>query len=161
VENIYRAIFKTFEKYRLKYLLMGGVALVLYGSPRSTFDIDIIIEKQNQEIEKLLQIIKDLHFMPRQPTLTNIQAFKKLKGAKCITYSSRKGNMQIDIFLKTKKQFDKLYKNKNTITAWNIKINLASLDDIKKMKKKAARDIDKLDIKFINAIKKIAKNRRK
>jgi hypothetical protein len=29
------------------------------------------------------------------------------------------------------------------------------------MKKKAARDIDKLDIKFINAIKKIAKNRRK
>ena len=37
-------VFASFQKHQVKYLVIGGVAAVLYGVPRATFDLDILID---------------------------------------------------------------------------------------------------------------------
>ena len=42
--NRLQEVFASFQKHDVKYVVIGGVAAVLYGVPRATFDLDILIE---------------------------------------------------------------------------------------------------------------------
>ena len=42
--NQLRDVFVSFQKYEVKYVVIGGIAAVLHGVPRATFDLDILIE---------------------------------------------------------------------------------------------------------------------
>ncbi len=47
--NRLRDVFASFQKHKVKYLVIGGVAAVLHGVPRATFDLDILIESIFQD----------------------------------------------------------------------------------------------------------------
>jgi uncharacterized protein (DUF1330 family) len=40
-------VFKSFQKYNVKYLVIGGIAAVLHGVPRATFDLVIVIDLED------------------------------------------------------------------------------------------------------------------
>lgn len=40
--NRLQAVFSSFQKHNVKYVIIGGVAAVLRGVPRATFDLDIL-----------------------------------------------------------------------------------------------------------------------
>ena len=40
--NRLKEIFGSFQNHDVKYLVIGGIAAVLYGVPRATFDLDIL-----------------------------------------------------------------------------------------------------------------------
>ena len=42
-----RDVFASFQKHDVKYMIIGGIAAILYGVPRATFDLDILIEADN------------------------------------------------------------------------------------------------------------------
>ena len=37
-------VFASFQKNEVKYVVIGGIAAILYGVPRAAFDLDILIE---------------------------------------------------------------------------------------------------------------------
>ena len=37
-------VFRCLEENEVKYLVIGGIAAILYGVLRATFDLDILIE---------------------------------------------------------------------------------------------------------------------
>ncbi|MBW1836269.1 MAG: hypothetical protein JRF71_13250 [Deltaproteobacteria bacterium] len=41
--NRLKGVFKSFQQHDLRYVVIGGIAVVLYGVPRATFDLDILI----------------------------------------------------------------------------------------------------------------------
>jgi hypothetical protein len=43
-----RRILETLEGHQLEYVVIGGVAAVIWGSPRNTEDIDILRELQER-----------------------------------------------------------------------------------------------------------------
>jgi len=43
----------------VKYLVIGGIAAVLYGIPRATFDLDITIEASQENARHLLDALLD------------------------------------------------------------------------------------------------------
>ena len=52
--NRLRTVFASFHKHDVKYLVIGGIAAVLYGVPRVTFDLDILIEATAENAQRLL-----------------------------------------------------------------------------------------------------------
>ena len=42
--NRLQAVFESFEAHGVEYVVIGGIAAVLHGVPRATFDLDILIE---------------------------------------------------------------------------------------------------------------------
>ncbi len=59
-------IIKLLNKHRIKYLLIGGFAAVLYGVPRSTFDIDIAISLDSDGISKTTSLLSKLGFVEKE-----------------------------------------------------------------------------------------------
>lgn len=53
-------IAKIFDKLKLPYLVTGGMAVLVWGRPRFTADIDIVVEIKPSDVEGLVQALKDL-----------------------------------------------------------------------------------------------------
>ncbi len=52
-----QSVFASFQRYEVKYLVIGGIAAVLYGVPRATFDLDILIEPNGDNSQRLLDAL--------------------------------------------------------------------------------------------------------
>lgn len=55
--NRLRAVFASFHSHECKYVVIGGIAAVLHGVPRATFDLDILIEASSENARRLLEAL--------------------------------------------------------------------------------------------------------
>lgn len=56
------AVYKSFNSHRVRYVLIGGLASVLYGSPRLTKDVDLFIEPTLDNAIRVLKALDSAHF---------------------------------------------------------------------------------------------------
>lgn len=54
-------VYRSLNSHKVRYLVIGGLAVNLYGLPRSTKDMDIFIEHQIANCKKLLQAFKSIN----------------------------------------------------------------------------------------------------
>ena len=52
--NRLKDVFASFQKHEVRYLTIGGIAAVLYGVPRATFDLDILIDSTPENAQGML-----------------------------------------------------------------------------------------------------------
>ena len=57
--NRLKGVFKSFQQHDVRYVVIGGIAAVLYGVPRATFDLDILIEATPENAQRLLDALID------------------------------------------------------------------------------------------------------
>lgn len=57
--NRLRDVFKSFQQHDVKYVVIGGIASILHGVPRATFDLDILIEATQENTRRLLDALSD------------------------------------------------------------------------------------------------------
>jgi hypothetical protein len=57
--DFYR-ILETLSRHRVDFIVVGGVGAVLQGAPLSTFDLDIVHARSDENIERLLSALADL-----------------------------------------------------------------------------------------------------
>jgi hypothetical protein len=69
--NRLKDVFASFQKHEVKYIVIGGIASVLYGVPRATFDLDILIEATPENTQRLLDALIDAGM--GTASLTNVQ----------------------------------------------------------------------------------------
>lgn len=60
--NLLKGVFASFQKHEVKYLIIGGIAAVLHGVPRATFDLDILIEATKENAQRLLDALMAVNF---------------------------------------------------------------------------------------------------
>ena len=54
-----QSVFASFQRNDVKYLVIGGIAAVLYGVPRATFDPDVFIEPSEENASRLLNAMME------------------------------------------------------------------------------------------------------
>ena len=47
-------VFRSFREREVRYIVIGGIAAVLHGVPRATFDLDILIDPTPDNARRLL-----------------------------------------------------------------------------------------------------------
>ena len=57
--NRLQDVFKSFQRHDLRYVVIGGIASILHGVPRATFDLDILIEATPDNARRLLDALLD------------------------------------------------------------------------------------------------------
>lgn len=55
-------VFASFERRGVNYLVIGGIAAVLHGVPRATFDLDLLIEATPENATCLLSALYEAGF---------------------------------------------------------------------------------------------------
>ena len=146
---------------KIKYLIVGGLAVNLHGVPRVTQDIDIIISMDENNISILLESLKALGYIPRLPVdpkgLLNpfiVRDWIEKRNLKAFTFYNKKDNFkEIDIVLSYPITFDQAYDKKIVKEVEQIKIYLISLDDLITMKNSAGRKQDLSDVILLKKLK--------
>lgn len=157
----YFDILERFYQDRIKYLIVGGLAVNLYGVPRVTQDIDIIIATDKDNILKINKILKELNYVPRLPVNPDDMADKERlkewteeRNMKAFSFYNKKESYKvIDIVLVHPLDFETSYKNKKVKEAEGVEIFIASIQDIITMKEASGRGQDLSDIAMLKKVK--------
>lgn len=62
LKDVLSRLENIFSKISLKYVIVGGIAVIHYGHIRATQDIDIIIERNKSKIESFMKLLKESNF---------------------------------------------------------------------------------------------------
>lgn len=57
--NRLTGVFKSLQEHDVRYMVIGGIAAILHGVPRSTFDLDILIDSTRENVQKLIEALID------------------------------------------------------------------------------------------------------
>ena len=52
-------VFRSFQQREVRYVVIGGIAAVLHGVPRATFDLDILIDPTPDNAHRLLAALAE------------------------------------------------------------------------------------------------------
>ncbi|GAB4139977.1 MAG: hypothetical protein Fur0015_10530 [Ignavibacteriales bacterium] len=62
VEQDFEDFIRLLNKHKVKYLIVGAYALALYTEPRNTGDIDVFIERTEENAYNILSALKEFGF---------------------------------------------------------------------------------------------------
>lgn len=154
-------VFRALNRDKVRYLVVGGVAGILYGNPRFTKDLDIWVDPAENNLQKLIHSFKILKFIPRNPvkaeefiSAENRARWKKEKGMLAFTFINPKNPFEnIDLLFEGPVSFAKAYQKKKIFHSGRVPIVTISREDLIVMKRKAGRDQDLYDLGFLKASK--------
>jgi len=160
---LYKEILIELEKQGVKYLVIGGIAVNLYGHPRVTKDLDLMISFEKNNMDKFLEIVKSFGLKPRVPVEPEELAdknkrdfWKKEKNMKVFSFYNPKNDLEIiDIMIQDYLDFDEAYLKKETISDANLSVSMISIDDLIKLKELANRPRDREDIEVLKKLKEL------
>lgn len=62
LEKVFKALIRAFQRAKIPYMIVGGLAANYYGVPRATFDMDLVIQINLQNAGVLVKSLRALHF---------------------------------------------------------------------------------------------------
>jgi len=65
--NTLEAVFQSLNEAEVRYLVAGGLAVVAHGYGRVTFDIDLVIQLQPENVRRSMQALERLGYKPLVP----------------------------------------------------------------------------------------------
>ena len=145
--NRFLEVIDSLEDEKVDYILIGGFALVLYGMPRFTQDIDIFVKHQQENIDRLQ---KALYSVFKDKNAFEI-TFSELQNYPVIRYGSEKG-FYIDFLSKIGTAFSFEDLEYEEIIIEGHKIKIATAETLYKLKEKTFRAVDQHDLMFLKEL---------
>jgi len=131
-------------KHKVKFLVIGGYAVVHYSRPRYTGDLDIWVESSYENAEKVVAVLLDFGFTTNDVTTEMITDEKEI---------IRMGYEPFRLELFTKipgVTFTHCYPNLTSVNINGNPIPFIGLEDLKTNKAACGRDKDLQDLKELS-----------
>lgn len=140
--NQLKGVFSFLQKHKVKYVVIGGIAAVLHGVPRATFDLDILIEATPDNAEKLLKSLLEAGL----GTASLITAEELLAHEITIF----KDIVRVDVQTSTPGIiFEDAWKNKEDMEYQGQIFFVLSKNDLIASKRAAGREVDLEDVRLL------------
>ncbi len=157
---IYEEILREFQRQKVKYIIVGGVAFNLLGGYRNTLDLDILVQMTDGNLRKVVTILKKAGYHVKQPVDPIGIADKKTredwirnKHMKAFNfYKGERSYEEVDIIIDTPVDYSTAIKNVKKIKIRNLNLIVISPRDLIRMKKSSGREKDAEDIKTLTLL---------
>lgn len=160
---LFEEVFRKLNKYRVKYLVIGGIAANLQGFSRLTMDLDIMLEPERDNFERLFDAMDELGYEQSTPVKLKDMHFEEghvkitdWKGIIMVFRNPKDELDRVDVFLKNPMGFDRAYKNHEIREINGTRVHVACIDDLIELKELSGREKDWRDIGYLKLAKKIA-----
>lgn len=158
----YENILRDFKKAKVRYVLVGGIAVNLHGALRSTADLDILVEMSDANLGKVVRILKQRGYRVKQPVDPAGLADKavradwiKNKHLKAFNFYHANNLQEVDLIIDSPVSYSAARKDAARIKVDDLTLPVVSLRHLIKMKSASARPVDKLDIAELKQIDKL------
>ena len=140
--NRLQDVFKSFQRHEVRYVVIDGVASVLYGVPRATFDLDVLMEPTIANAERLLAALTDAGFGTAALTSPADVAAHEIT-----VFDDR---VRIDVQTRTPGvSFRDAWDRRRTVTYQGQDFFIVSMEDLIASKRAAGRDVDLEDVRLL------------
>jgi hypothetical protein len=156
----FEAIFAGLQAAKVRYLVVGGVAVVLHGLPRFTADLDLVIALDEANTRAAMSALEALGYRPRAPVPAAQfadpiarRAWIDDKGLTVFSlWSPVHPATEIDVFVEEPFPFDAAYVRALRVDLGTVETTVASLADLIALKRLAGRPKDLADIAALEAL---------
>lgn len=140
--NRLAGVFASFQRHRVKYLVIGGIAAVLYGVPRATFDLDVLIEASRDNAERLLDALIEAEL-----GAASLTSAEELLANEITVFADR---VRIDVQTQTPGlDFETAWERRNEMEYRGQPFYVVTREDLISSKRAAGRDIDLQDVRLL------------
>jgi predicted nucleotidyltransferase len=150
-------IAELLQKRGVEFLVIGGQAAVLHGSPLPTYDVDLCYRRTSENLERLAEALRELH-----PTLRGappdlpfrLDAQSLALGAN-FTFNTDLGPLDLLGWVEPFGTYDDLISRAEWIDLDARRVALISLDDLIAIKRHINRPKDQAALLQLEALKKM------
>lgn len=139
----YKELLELLNTNNVRYCIVGAFAVIYYGRPRYTKDMDILIDPEIVNCEKAVKAIKEFGFSSKELNAKNLAEQKKYFEL---------GREPVMIHIMTKIDgidFNSVWKNKVKSRYGNTATHFIGLNELIKNKEASSRQQDERDLKLL------------
>jgi hypothetical protein len=158
--TLFEPIIEGLNRHDVRYVIVGGVAVVLHGHVRLTADLDLAIDLSSREAAKAIEALVEMRFRPRAPVdpkdFANPAIRNRWVAEKGMTvfsmYDPTDPVRQVDVFAENPVDFEELWERSLVMDLAGISARVASISDLIRMKRIAGRLQDLADVEALERI---------
>lgn len=142
--------------HRVRFVLVGGFAAVIHGSPYVTTDVDVVPERSEENLRRLSDALRAMHarvWTPGEPegVLFDHDA-RSLGGSNVWNLVTDHGRLDVTFVPSGTSGFEDLERDALHLTILGVDVDVASLADVIRSKEAAGREKDRLVLPVLRRI---------
>jgi hypothetical protein len=153
-------VLAALEQANVRYLVVGGVAVVLHGYLRTTLDLDLVLQLDRDNLERALKAFGDLGFLPQVPLPLNSFAdeqnrdtwFREKNMTVFSLWQPDHPGFAVDLFVREPFDFDAVYRRALRVPLQGVQVTVVSRNDLLDMKRATGRARDLEDIEALSEL---------
>ncbi|MBA3741142.1 MAG: hypothetical protein H0W98_08375, partial [Chloroflexi bacterium] len=148
-------VLRLLNRHGVRYVLIGGLAAILHGSPSVTRDIDICHASDPGNLLRLADALREVNARLRGAPagLPFRLDAKTLANGDSFTFSTDVGALDILATPAGTTGYDDLIRTADKVEAFDEEFAVASLDDLIRMKRAAGRPKDRIELEILGALR--------
>jgi len=157
-----QTIIKALNEAGVRYLVVGGLAVVAHGHVRFTADVDLVLDFDENNLGRAMEVFAGLGFRPRAPVpLQHFadaqirQGWIRDKGLTVLSlFSDDHPLTEVDLFVADPLGFDEAYARRATLAvAPDVDATFVAVDDLIRLKRSAGRPQDLVDAEALDRLR--------
>ncbi|MFN2545202.1 MAG: hypothetical protein ABR600_11640 [Actinomycetota bacterium] len=148
---------RTLVAHGVRFVVIGGFAGSLRGSPVITGDLDICYARDRQNLEGLAEALRELGAHLRGPGVPEDLPFQldpeTFELGDRFTFITAGGKLDVMGVPSGTRGFDDLDAGADTLEVDGLEARVASLDDLIAMKEAARRDKDMIHLEWLRSLR--------
>ena len=143
-------ILRVLQQHGVSFVVIGGIAATLHGSPHATSDIDITPERGRKNLERLSAALDELHARIRVagepggfPFSHNWESLQRME---VLNLTTDAGDLDLSFVPSGTRGYEDLRRDAVRIEVMGVPTSVASLADVIRSKEAAGRAKDQLTL---------------
>jgi len=164
---LFEPLFKALNDAGVRYVVVGGLAVVLHGHARLTVDVDLVVDLDEGQALRAIDALVGLGLRPRVPVNPRDFADRSIRetwirdrGMQVFSMLDPSNPMRVvDLFVDHPVPFEELWSRSREFELRDTHVRVASIPDLIRLKRMAGRPQDLADIEQLEAILKAKRPR--
>lgn len=157
-----QTIIQALNEAGVRYLVVGGLAVVAHGHVRFTADVDLVLDFNEQNLGRAMEVFAGLGFQPRAPVpLEHFadaeirQGWIRDKGLTVFSlFSDDHPLTEVDLFVADPLGFEEAYARRATLAvAPEVEASFVAVEDLIRLKRSAGRPQDLVDAEALEQLR--------
>jgi hypothetical protein len=152
------------ERHQVRYLIIGGLAAVLHGSPIVTAGADICPARDGENLRRLAEALRDLRARLRVEREPEDVAFPFesafLANVQVLNLTTPYGDLDLSYVPSGTEGYDDLVRNASNLIIAGCRVQVASLDDVIRSKEAANREKDRATLPTLRLHQRMLRERK-
>jgi hypothetical protein len=154
------SLFAVLAATRIRFVVVGGLAMLLQGVDRLTADADLVVDLAADELADAIRALTASGYRPLAPVdpLALLDAatradWQRSKGMTVFSFwDSTHTRPTVDVLLESPVPFEELWERADIIKIGSTDVRVAARDDLIRLKEISGRERDQADIEALRRL---------